>query len=96
MSDLVEDQLVADVARDQVEHIAPQEAPIFPLLSEAYFQDPNKALEAQEKDEMLGFGLEIAAASLVTPVVLTVTKEVVGFVAADTKSACKDLLSHAA
>jgi hypothetical protein len=81
MSDIVEDRFIADIARDQVKHIAPQEAPIFPILSEANFQDPDKMLEAQGKDEMLGFGLELAAASLITPVVLTVTKEVVGFVA---------------
>jgi hypothetical protein len=80
MSDLVEDQLVAEVARDQVEQIAPQEAPIFSLLSEAYFQDPDKMLKAQGKDEMLGFGLEVGAV-LLTPVVMTVTKEVVEFVA---------------
>ena len=82
MTDLVEDQLVADVARDQVEQVAPQEAPIFPLLSEAYFQDPDKMLEAQGKDEMLGFGLE-AGAVLLTPVVMTVTREGVEFVAAE-------------
>jgi len=82
MTDLVEDQLVADVARDQVEQVAPQEAPIFPLLSEAYFQDPDKMLEAQGKDEMLGFGLE-AGAVLLTPVVMTVTREVVEFVAGE-------------
>src|SRR5215208_3146185 len=80
MSDLVEYQLVAEVARDQVDQIAPQEAPIFPLLSEAYFQDPDKMLEAQGKDEMLGFGLEIGAV-LLTPVVMTVTREVVEFLA---------------
>jgi hypothetical protein len=80
MSDLVEDRFIAEVARDQVEQIAPQEAPIFPLLSEAYFQDPDKMLEAQGKDEMLGFGLEVGAV-LLTPVVITVTKEVVEFVA---------------
>jgi hypothetical protein len=83
MSDLVEDRLVAEVARDQVEQIAPQEVPIFPLLSEAYFQDPDKMLEAREgKDEMLGFGVE-AGAVLLTPIVMTVTKEVVEFVAAE-------------
>jgi hypothetical protein len=86
MTDSVEDQLVADVARDQVEQVAPQEAPIFPLLSEAYFQDPDKMLEAQGKDEMLGFGLE-AGVVLLTPVVMTVTREVVEFVAGEvTKS----------
>jgi uncharacterized cupredoxin-like copper-binding protein len=82
MTDLVEDRLVADVARDQVEQVAPQEAPIFPLLSEAYFQDPDKMLKAQGKDEMLGFGLE-AGAVLLTPVVMTVTREVVEFVAGE-------------
>jgi len=80
MSDIVEDRFIAEIARDQVEHIAPQEAPIFPILSEAYFQDPDKMLETQGKDEMLGFGVE-AGAVLLTPVVMTVTREVVEFVA---------------
>lgn len=83
MTELVEDSLVADVARDQVERIAPQEVAIFPLLSEAYFQDPDKALAAQGgQDEMLGFGVE-AGVVLLTPVVLTVTREVVEFVAGE-------------
>jgi hypothetical protein len=76
-----QDQLVTEVARDQVEQIAPQEAPIFPLLSEAYFQDPEKAHQRQGgKDEMLGFAVE-AGVVLLTPIVMTVTREVVEFVA---------------
>ena len=47
--------------------------------SEAYFNDP-KALERSGggKDEMLGFGVD-AAVVLVTPVALTVAKDVIGF-----------------
>jgi hypothetical protein len=83
VTDVIEDQLIADLARDQVEQVAPQEVPIFPLLSEAYFQDPEKTLNAKGgKDEMLGFGVE-AGVVLLTPIVMTVTREVVEFIAAE-------------
>ena len=83
MADVVDDRLVAEVARDQVEQIAPQEAAVFPLLSEAYLRDPEEALRARGgKEEMLGFGVE-AGAVLLTPIIMAVTKEVVGFVAAE-------------
>jgi hypothetical protein len=83
MTDVVEDSLVADVARDQVKQVAPQETAIFPLLSEAYFRDPQKALESRGgKEEVLGFGVETGVV-LLTPIVLAVTKEVVGFVAGE-------------
>jgi hypothetical protein len=78
-----EDELVAELARDHVEQIAPQEAPMFVIFSEAYFQDPDKMLKAQGgKDDMLGFGVE-AGVILLTPVVMMVTREVVEFVAGE-------------
>jgi hypothetical protein len=83
MTGLVEDGIVADVARDQVAWIAPQEEMIFGLISEAYFQDPDESLDRRGgKDEMLGFGVE-AGVVLLTPVVLTVTREVIEFLASE-------------
>lgn len=83
MTGLVEDGIVADVARDQVARLAPQEEMIFGMISEAYFQDPDETLKRRDgKDEMLGFGVE-AGVVLLTPVVLTVTREVVEFLAGE-------------
>ena len=78
MSAAESDVLVAALARATVEKAAPEELPLFRATSEAYFEDP-KALERnQGKDEMLGFGVD-AAMVLMTPVVLQVAKDVVGF-----------------
>lgn len=83
MSSLVEDSIVADVARDQVTQVAPQEEMIFGMISEAYFQDPEGSFKLRGgRDEMLGFGMEDGVV-LLTPVVLTVTKEVISFIAGE-------------
>jgi hypothetical protein len=75
------DAVVAELARSAVERAAPEELPLFPATSEAYFADPSAAGRAGGRDEMLGFGVE-AAAMLVTPVALQVAREVFDFVAA--------------
>jgi hypothetical protein len=76
----VENDIVADVARGLVAQTAPQELPLFRATSKAYFKDPKKVLEQEQgKDEMLGFGVEIAM--FVAPVALEVAKAVVKFVA---------------
>lgn len=75
------DQLVADLARDQVARIAPQELPLFRYISQEYFRDPDQALGARTgRDEMLSFGIEIAA-SFLTPIILSVLSQVVRFLA---------------
>lgn len=67
--------LVAEVARDVLAEIAPQEMPIFPAASRAYFADPAAVLEqSRSKDNVLGFGTE-ALAVLFTPAVLLVLSE---------------------
>jgi len=74
MTDFIQNQnqLVADLARDMVAEIAPQELPTFRAQSEAYFKDPERALKGQAgKDDMLGFGVG-AAVTFLTPVVLAV------------------------
>ena len=73
------DALVAALARATVEKAAPEELPLFRATSEAYFEDP-QSLERTGggKDEMLGFGVD-AALVLITPVVLQVARDVIGF-----------------
>ena len=79
MSAAESDALVAALARATVEKAAPEELPLFRATSEAYFEDP-QALEQSGggKDEMLGFGVD-ATMVLMTPVVLQVARDVIGF-----------------
>jgi len=83
-------QLIANVARDLLEKVAPHELPLFPATSQAYFENPEKMLEKQKsEDTMLGFGLE-AGAVFLTPAVLAVMTEVIAFIAEVIKDAIKD------
>jgi hypothetical protein len=80
-----EDTLVAGLARAAVEQAAPEELPLFRPTSEAFFEDP-AALERRDgRDELLGFGVD-AALVLVTPVALSVARDVVRFVADQVRS----------
>ena len=84
----LEDTLVSGLARTAVERTAPEELPLFGPTSEAFFDDP-EALERRESgDELLGFGAE-AAVVLVTPVALSVAKDVVRFVAEQLRARLK-------
>lgn len=78
MSAAESDALVAALARATVEKAAPEELPLFRATSEAYFEDPKALERGGGKDEMLGFGVD-AAMVLMTPVVLQVAKDVIGF-----------------
>jgi hypothetical protein len=83
MAGLVKDQLVVDLARESVAQVAPQELPLYRATSELYLRNPDRLLQAQKgRDEPLGFGVD-AGVVLLTPVIITVTKEVVEFVAAE-------------
>ena len=85
--------LIADVARDVLSEIAPDELPIFPAASRAYIADPAAALRGLgAKDEMLGFGIE-ALAVAVTPVVLVVVTEVFQFLTGVAAKAVADGLA---
>jgi len=89
MNDVSQNQLIATVARDLVFEMAPHEIPLFRANSEAYFKDPEKMLKSEAgKDEMLGFGTA-EAMSLLTPVVLAVSVEVVKFVTEEVKKSVK-------
>jgi hypothetical protein len=72
------DELVAALARATVEKAAPEELPLFRATSEAYFEDPQALARSGGKDQMLGFGVD-ATMVLLTPIVLQVAKDVIGF-----------------
>jgi hypothetical protein len=70
--------LVSDIARDVLAELAPQEIPIFPAASRAYFADPAAALkQSRSQDSALGFGVDLFV--FLTPVVLPVLSEVFEF-----------------
>src|SRR6266566_9892076 len=74
----MQNSLVAERAYAVVAQIAPEELPLFPAISTAYFKDPRQALkyDAEGKDDMLGFGVA-ETVSLLTPTVLVVMNEVI-------------------
>jgi hypothetical protein len=77
MSAMTDDELAVALARSAVERAAPEEMVIFPAVSEAFLEgkDPSKQTRG---DPMLGLGIE-SAVVLLTPVALTVAKDVLGF-----------------
>ena len=85
MTDSLENQLIADLARDLVSQTAPQELPLFRANSAAFFENPDKLLaEQRSKDEMLGFGA-VEAVALMTPAILAVSSAIVQFLIAEIK-----------
>jgi hypothetical protein len=70
MQNAVDPTFITDIARDVLAELAPQEIPIFPAASRAYFADPPAALKQyRSKDNALGFGVDPLLVSL-TPFVL--------------------------
>jgi hypothetical protein len=89
MGDSVHNQLVAEVAKDLLSQVAPQEMPLFRSISSSYFNNPEKALNDQKaKDELLGFGAA-EAVTLITPVLLAVSSDVIKFLFAEAQKAMK-------
>jgi hypothetical protein len=86
----VENQLIAELAREQVAKIAPQELPLFRTTSEAYFENPERTLErASSRDEKLAFGGVEVGVAFLTPFVMPVAKEVVEFLVGEVKQYLK-------
>jgi hypothetical protein len=78
--------LVTDIAHDVLAELAPQELPILPAATRAYFADPAAALkQSRSKDSALGFGVD--AFVFFTPVVLPVLSEVFEFLTQVAKKA---------
>jgi len=83
MTDTFRSQLIAEIARDLVDQIAPHELPLFRATSEAYFRRAARPLKGQgARDEMLGFGTG-SEVTFLTPVVLATVHTVVDFIAAE-------------
>lgn len=84
------DELVAELARGAIATAAPHELPLFPAASRRFFADPEGAVDpARGRDEVLGFGIE-AAAVLITPVALTVAKDVIRFLVDEVARTAKE------
>ena len=84
------DALVAELAQRAVADAAPQELPLFRAVSRRYLRSPEGVLRgAEAKDELLGFGVETAA-TLLTPVALTVASSVLDFVVGELVRTVKD------
>ncbi|MFG2989274.1 hypothetical protein ACGFZK_08240 [Streptomyces sp. NPDC048257] len=77
---VLEEELLRELAREVVEHVAPHELVLFHAESTAYLRDPRKALKAARKraaaapkDERFGFGGgELIA--IATPIVLAMVE----------------------
>jgi hypothetical protein len=85
--------LMNEVARDILADIAPQELPIFPAVSKAYFADPAVALnKLRSRDTALGLGIE-SLAILLTPIVLHIVTEAFQILMEAAKKAVTDGLA---
>ena len=80
MTDLGNNQLIADVTRDIIAQTAPQELPLFRAISEAYIKDPDRVLNPQtSKEEKLSFGVGDAV-TILTPIALAAVTEVLKYI----------------
>jgi hypothetical protein len=82
-----EQDLVRALAASVVGDLSPDELDVFDETAEEFFADPDEVLRAGDKDEAVGFGLELA---LITPVVLAVVTSVVRFLASLLADAMKE------
>ena len=78
MSAMTDDELAVALARSAVEKAAPEEMVIFPAASEAFLEGKDLT-DKTRGGPLLGFGVD-AAVVLLTPVALTVAKDVLGLV----------------
>jgi hypothetical protein len=93
MTGSTQNELVGKIARDVVAQIAPQELPIFPAISQAYFANPADVLKnVKSEDRALGFGLDPTL--LLTPIVLTVLSDIFVFLVEIAKKALEDGLGN--
>ena len=79
MTNVANNQLIADMARDIIAQTEPSELPLYRAISTEYFKRPAEAAKNQSgRDELLGFGIGDAV-PLVTPAMLVVMTQVVAF-----------------
>ena len=87
MADSENNQLAAELTKDLLTQLAPQEKALFRSISESYFKDPEKTLADQRaRDEMLGFGAA-ETITLLTPILLSVSDDVIRFLFAEAQKA---------
>ena len=87
MEETANNELVAGLAREVIIQVAPQEKALFRSISESYFKNPEKTIADQKaKDELLGFGAA-EAVTLLTPVVLAVSGDVMKFLFVEAQKA---------
>jgi hypothetical protein len=77
MSAMTDDELAVALARSAVEKAAPEEMVIFPAASEAFLEGKDLT-DRTRGGPLLGLGVD-AAVVMLTPVALTVAKDVLGF-----------------
>ena len=94
MEDPKFNETVSAVARDLIIELAPQEKALFNSISEAYFKNPEKTLaEQRARDEMLGFGAA-ETITLLTPILLSVSSDVIRFLFAEAHKAMQSESSN--
>ena len=81
-----ERELVGELSRIVVRHVAPEELALFGETEADYFRDPGLVLKGTQ-DEAVGFGLDMA---LLTPYVLVVGGAIVHFLATAVCGAVSD------
>ena len=79
-----ERELIAEIAREQVAALAPQELPLFRRTSQTFFERPGDLERRGAGGDVLGFGVG-GAVTFITPIVLAIIVEVVSFLAAELK-----------
>jgi hypothetical protein len=77
MTEGVDQELVADLARDLVGAIAPEELPLFGPMSKAWFADPAR-VQNKQGDDVLAFGVAETAA-LLSPVLLAAATQALNY-----------------
>jgi hypothetical protein len=85
---------VEALARVALQKEFPEDLALFPVTAQAYFADPNravKAAKAEAKDEMLGFGVEMAdAVPMVSTAALWVAHEVLTWVGSQVRASLEE------
>jgi hypothetical protein len=79
--------LASELAALSLEDAAPEELVLFPEVEEEFFRDPEALLQAQGRDEAVGFGLDVA---MLTPYALAVVVPVIKFLASVVQDTAKE------
>jgi hypothetical protein len=86
-------QLVTELAGSVVARLAPEELPVLPMVAADYFADPAGTLRPRDRDQPLGFGMDLA---LLAPYALAVATPVVQFLTSLATDIVKDQAKDAA